>query len=61
MKSLTDSVVVAFNFKPGGTTVCVVGRQKKGVMDIINAFEGQEARDIYDLLTVKKEEGKKDE
>ena len=61
MKSLTDSVVVAFNSEPGGTTVCVVGRQKKGVMDIVNAFEGQEARDIYDLLTVKKEEGKKDE
>ena len=35
--------------------VLIVGRQTGGKVDIINAFEGQEAADLYrKLITVKK-------
>lgn len=36
--------------------ILLVGQQEKGKMNIINAFQGKEARDIYEKLsTVKKE------
>lgn len=35
--------------------VLIVGRQKDGKVDIVNAFQGQEAIDIYrKLVTVKR-------
>lgn len=37
--------------------VLIVGRQKNGKVDIVNAFQGQEAIDIYKkLITVNKKE-----
>lgn len=37
--------------------VLIVGRQKNGKVDIVNAFHGQEAIDIYKkLITVNKKE-----
>jgi hypothetical protein len=39
------------------TGVLIVGRQKNGKVDVINAFQGQEAIDIYKkLITVNKKE-----
>ena len=37
--------------------ILIVGRQKNGKVDIVNAFQGQEAIDIYKkLITVNKKE-----
>lgn len=37
--------------------VLIVGRQKNGKVDIVNAFQGQEAIDIYEkLITANKKE-----
>lgn len=55
MKPLTDSVVVAYNVQPGGNGVLIVGRKSKGeVIKVINAFEGDEAREIYNRLVSRK-------
>lgn len=43
---------VAFN---KDSKLMIVGRQKNGVMDIVNAFEGEEALELYKKLTTKNE------
>lgn len=55
-KSLEDALIVSVSFHPGADTgVLIVGRQKKGEgMKIINAFQGEEARELYDKLTTQK-------
>lgn len=57
-QSLEDALIVSVSFHPGDDTgVLIVGRQKKGEgMKIINAFQGAEARELYDRLTTKKGE-----
>lgn len=50
------AVIVSWNFSHEDTGVLIVGRQTKGVVTIINAFQGKEARDIYEKLTTKKGE-----
>lgn len=51
------AVVVSWDFSHEDTGVLIVGRQKNKEMTVINAFQGQEARDLYEKLTtrVKKE------
>lgn len=61
MTNTTGSYIVAWDFSHGedGKDHCVliVGEQKKGVMNIVNAFQGKEARDIYERLsTIKKKD-----
>lgn len=52
---LTTSVIVSFDFSDKEDHgVCIVGRQDRGEMRIINAFQGKEAREIFDKLTTKK-------
>lgn len=60
MNSTNGSYIVAWDFTNGADVdVLIVGQQKNGTMNIINAFQGQEARDIYNKLsTVKKVEEK---
>ncbi len=58
MENKTEAVIVSINVT-GDNAVLVVGRQLgRGVPSIINAFEGQEAIELYEKLTtvVKKEE-----
>ncbi len=54
MKS-TDSVIVSWDFSRGKDAgILIVGSQKNGRVDIINAYQGKEAYELYRKLTVKK-------
>lgn len=53
---VNECLLVSVDFTKGeDTDVLIVGRQNNGKVDIVNAFQGQEATDIYrKLITVKK-------
>lgn len=55
---VNECLLVSVDFTQGkDTDVLIVGRQKNGKVDIVNAFQGQEAIDIYKkLITVKDKE-----
>lgn len=56
MTNASGSYIVAWDFSHGkDNDVLIVGSQHRGVMDIVNAFQGQEARDIYEKLSAVKE------
>lgn len=54
----TDSLIIGYDVTTnpdGDNTVLIVGKKKKGnAIDIVNAFQGQEAIDIWKKLTTKK-------
>lgn len=57
---LSDTILVSFAREtPDSDPVLIVGRRRmNGSTDIVNAFEGKEALDIYEkLTTVNKKEG----
>lgn len=59
---MIDSVVVSVDFSnKNDTGVMLVGRKRMNQsMEIINAFQGDEARELYKkLITTKKEKVKK--
>lgn len=59
MKSLTDTLLVSIDLKmDGDNAVLIVGRKRKGEsVEIVNAFRGKEASDLYNrLVTVQKGE-----
>lgn len=46
-----ESVIVSVDFSHGvDKGILLVGRQKKGVVTIINAFQGEEAEELYKKL-----------
>ena len=49
-----ESLIVGISFT-GESKVMIVGRQKHGVLDIVNAFQGEEAQELYTKLTTKNE------
>lgn len=54
---VSDTLLVSVDFSNGpDADVLIVGRKKEGeAIDIVNAFQGQEARDLYaKLITQKK-------
>lgn len=55
---VNECLLVSVDFTQGEDIgVLIVGRQKNGKVDVINAFQGQEAIDIYKkLITVNKKE-----
>lgn len=55
---VNESLLVGVDFANGEDVgVLLVGRQENGVVKIINAFQGQEAIDIYKkLIDVEKKE-----
>ena len=55
--SITDSILVGFNrSKDGDNMVLIVGRKRPNKsVDIINAFEGDEALELYRRLVTKKD------
>lgn len=55
---VNECLLVSVDFTQGENAgVLIVGRQKNGKVDIVNAFQGQEAIDIYKkLITVNKKE-----
>ena len=57
-KRISDTLLVSIDFSHGEDVgVLVVGRKRLNEsVDIVNAFQGWEARDLYERLTKKKEE-----
>ena len=57
---VNECLLVSVDFTKGEDTgVLIVGRQIKGKVNIVNAFQGQEAVDIYKkLITVKNKENR---
>lgn len=56
-----DTLLVSVNFSGEGVGVLLVGRKKKKqAVDIINAFQGEDAKKIYEMLVTKKEESKEE-
>lgn len=50
------AVIVSWDFSNGkDADILLVGKQNKGVVDVINAFQGQDALDIYEKLVPKEE------
>ena len=64
MPRLSDTVLVSFNREsPTSDSILIVGRKRKNQsVEIINAFQGDEAVELYNrLTTVKKSEGDSNE
>ena len=58
-KGINDTILVSVDFTQGDVGVLIVGRKwPNESVDIINAFQGEEALDLYNKLItpVKKEE-----
>lgn len=55
---MNDTILVGFDHKEGtDIPVLIVGRKNpKEAVDIINAFQGDEAEELYKRLTTPKEE-----
>jgi hypothetical protein len=55
MERTDGSYIVSWDFAPGEDVgVLVVGRQENGKMHIVNAFQGEEAYEIYEKLSTVK-------
>ena len=53
-----DSVIVSCNFSNGpDQDILLVGKQKNGKIEVINAFQGPEAYELWKKLTIKKKKG----
>lgn len=62
MEKVNDTFIVSFSFSDPEAKkgVAVIGKRVKGVATIVNAFEGEEAWDLYQKLITKKEASKDD-
>ena len=51
----TDTLLISLDMsRGGGVGVLIVGRKGKGQkIDIVNAFQGEEARELYERLVTK--------
>lgn len=49
--NISGSLLVGYSFSEGGNPVLIVGKKDKGkAADVINAFEGDEAVELYKKL-----------
>lgn len=56
MTNLSDTILVSISFSEKDNGVLVVGRQRKNQsIEIVNAFQGNEALELYKKLVTKKE------
>ena len=56
MANLSDTLLVSINFSDKDSGVLVVGRKRKNQsVEIVNAFQGEEALELYKKLVTKKE------
>ena len=56
MTNLSDTLLVSISFSDKDTGVLVVGRQRKNQsIEIVNAFQGDEALELYKKLVTQKE------
>ena len=52
--NLTGSLIVGYDFSAGDKGVLIVGKKAKGeAVDVINAFEGKAAYDLFQKLITK--------
>lgn len=52
----SGAVIVGWDFSHGKDVgVLIVGKQENGQVEIINAFQGEEAKDLYKRLVTRKE------
>lgn len=59
MDKTNGCFVVSWDFNHGeDEDLVIVGERENGALKIINAFQGKEARDIYEKLSTVKEESK---
>ena len=56
MKNISDTFLVSFDYAHGDIPVLIVGRKNKGVLDIINAFQGDEVKELYQTKRGEKNE-----
>lgn len=58
MDHIVDCLLVSFDFSSEDTGVLIVAKKKPKLQDveIINAFQGQEAYELYKKLTTRKNE-----
>lgn len=56
---LEGSFIVSYSFSDADTGVLIVGKQMKEKMDIVNAFQGKEAMDIFRMISTKKNKEEK--
>lgn len=56
LKNISDTFLISFDYTHGDMPVLIVGRKGKSEIDIINAFKGKEAKELYQKLTTKKGE-----
>ena len=55
MTNLSDTLLVSISFSDKDTGVLVVGRKRKNQsVEIVNAFQGEEALELYKKLATKK-------
>lgn len=45
-----DTLLVSYNIG-GGTDIIIVGRKGADRLEIVNAFEGDDAKALYEMLT----------
>lgn len=58
---MNGAVIVSWDFSNGpDNDILLVGKQKKGRVEIINAFQGTEAYELYKKLTIKKRSSKEE-
>jgi hypothetical protein len=56
MTKTNGAYIVSWDFSHGNDTgIVLVGEQKNGKVDIVNAFQGEEAFDIYKRLSAVKD------
>ena len=56
MKGINETLLVSVCLNSDDTGVLIVGKQnRKGGIDIVNAFQGEEAIELYTKLTTKPE------
>ena len=56
MTNLSDTLLVSISFSDKDTGVLIVGRKRQNQsIEIINAFQGDEALELYKKLVTKKE------
>lgn len=56
MKHINDTLLVSIVLHPDNSGVLIVARQnRKGSIDIVNAFQSEEAMALYTKLTTKPE------
>lgn len=57
MTTLSDILLVSISFSDKDIGVLVVGRKRKNQsVEIVNAFQGEEALELYKKLVTKKEQ-----